>query len=163
MSDKIFIYEHGGITSAAVIGNANSLKEGLEKYKLRGLFRKNAEFFPAIAEGAGRYSLRGYVSSPNPYLIDAVQIQKATPNTGINCIGISRQVIDFTKDLASTLELEADEPTERLKGEISLLHKSIEELWRISSMLGPTKRRGLLIQAMKEYCRMPAQISSILN
>ena len=155
MTDKIFVYRHGGLVSATLTGNAIPLTEGLEKYKSRGLFMHNMNFSPVSPEGAGRYHLKGYIDSPKPYLSDAVQIQSANPNTGLSCVGLSDHVIDFANDFARISGLKSDEPTKELGHKTRVLHDFIESLWSLSAILGERKRIELLREALREYCGMP--------
>lgn len=148
---KLYIMDNGNMRTIGIEGDAITLREGIQKYKQKGKYKKEADFSPIVL---GRHYGEDFMAV-NIYgekfcTMTALQCINSKPNTSLVSIGIKDLALEFLVDFANFLQIDLQEPSKRLILDAQIASEPLVLLYKEAFQKKDEKFASLLIsQALR--------------
>jgi len=127
---KIYVYQHGDITTTAIEGVADDISPVVRKYLKKQKLENYVDFSPILPQKDNRLFLVGNVYFPEVCTMITYQYTDGRQNnTSITAHGTSEAIaLNMIKDFARISNFKTIEPSEQLRQEARLVHIPLEVL-----------------------------------
>jgi len=140
---KIYVYQHGDITTTAIEGVADDISPVVRKYLKKQKLENYVDFSPVLPQKDNRLFLVGNVYFPEVCTMITYQYTDGRQNnTSITAHGTSEDIaLNMIKDFARILNFKTIEPSQKLKSEARIAHAPLEALCKHATIGGFNHRQ----------------------